>query len=235
MKVGTKSVLFGAHCFLIHPFFVMAAWIKLYGFPLHPAIWLSFFFHDLGYWGKLNMDGEEGETHVEFGAKVIGFLFDRNCTHPDCYKRKYAFNIRDYNSRNTFANCKPTRCKECYKWYMFSLYHSRFYAKKDGVNPSRLCIADKLAICLEPYWLYLPRVNWSGEIKEYMKLSGANKYDGEPVSKYESMKLSTKSQKDWYIAMTTYLLRWVEEHKDGKTDSWTPEIKKAIDSNGVWK
>lgn len=77
MKIGTKSVLFGAHCFIIHPFFVMIAWFKLYGFTLHPAIWLSFFFHDLGYLGKPNMDGEEGEKHVELGAKLLEFLFGK--------------------------------------------------------------------------------------------------------------------------------------------------------------
>jgi hypothetical protein len=30
MKLGTKSVLFGAHCFLLHPWFVAAGWWKLY-------------------------------------------------------------------------------------------------------------------------------------------------------------------------------------------------------------
>jgi hypothetical protein len=55
MKVGTKSVLFGAHCFLIHPFFVAAAWIKLYGFPWDPRLWIAFFVHDLGYFGKPNI------------------------------------------------------------------------------------------------------------------------------------------------------------------------------------
>lgn len=197
MKIGTKSVLFGAHCFFIHPIFVFAAWWKLYGFPLDPRLWVAFFVHDLGYWKKPNMDGPEGETHVEFGAKIME-IFGK-------------------------------------KWAEFSRYHSRFYAKKDGVNPSKLCIADKLAICLEPHWLYLPRVNWSGEIKEYMKLAGQRENDGEPVSKYESMKISTKSQKDWFDAMTSYLRRWVEEHKDGKTDNWTPEAKQAIDTNGVWQ
>jgi hypothetical protein len=49
------------------------------------------------------------------------------------------------------------------------------------------------------------------------------------------MKLSTKSQKDWFDAVKSYLLRWVEEHKDGKVDTWTPEIKQAIDKNGTWK
>ncbi|MBC7088707.1 MAG: hypothetical protein H5T96_09635 [Tissierellales bacterium] len=192
MKIGTKSVLFGAHCFLIHPWFVMIAWIKLYGFPLHPAIWLSFFFHDLGYLGKPNMDGEEGETHVELGAKILGFLFSK-------------------------------------KWADFSRYHSRFYAKKDGVNYSKLCVADKLAITLEPYWLYLPRVNWTGEINEYMAQAKNN--DG----KYNSMSITTENQKAWFKDVCDYLKKWVNEHKDLKEDLWTPNTKQSITKTGVWK
>jgi hypothetical protein len=145
MEVGTKSVLFGAHCFFIHPIFVFIAWWKLYGFPFDPRLWVAFFVHDLGYWGKPNMDGAEGETHVEFGANVMSWLFD-------------------YWFTNSFGTRYHTRI-----WKNFSLYHSRFYAKKDGMKPSKLCYADKLAICLEPSWLYLPRVILSGEIKEYMK------------------------------------------------------------------
>jgi hypothetical protein len=182
MKIGTKSILFGAHCLLIHPFFVMVAWIKLYGFPFHPAIWLSFFFHDLGYLGKPNIDGEEGETHVELGAKILEFLFNK-------------------------------------KWADFSRYHSRFYAKKNGVNYSKLCVADKLATTLEPYWLYLPRVNWTGEIYEYM----AQTKNGD--GKYKTMKITTESQKKWFADVCDYLKKWVKEHKELKVDTWTPNTK----------
>lgn len=185
MKVGTKSVLFGAHCFFIHPIFVFIAWCKLYGFPFDPRLWIAFFVHDLGYIGKPNMDGKEGEKHVDFGARLMGILFGE-------------------------------------KWADFSRYHSRFYAKKYGVNPSKLCIADKLAICLEPSWMYLPRANWSGEIKEYMNISKERESNGEPMNKYESMKLSNKSQKQWHRSMKSYMKRWVEEHKDGREDKWTP-------------
>lgn len=179
MKTGTKSVLFGAHCFLIHPIFVMIAWIKLYGFPYHPAIWLSFFLHDIGYIGKSNMDDEEGERHVELGAKILGFLFGK-------------------------------------KWYYFSKYHSRFHSKKDGVIYSKLCVADKLAICLEPYYIYLPRVNWSGEIIEYMNHA--------KNGKYQTMKLSTENQKKWFSDVCKYLKEWSYEHKDLKKDTWTPTL-----------
>ena len=75
MKVGTKSVLFGAHQFLIHPWFVAYSWWKLYGFPFDPRLWIAFFTHDLGYLGKPNMDGPEGEKHPYFAARLMGCLF----------------------------------------------------------------------------------------------------------------------------------------------------------------
>lgn len=93
MKIGTKSVLFGAHCFLIHPCFVFAAWWKLYGFPWDPRLWVAFIVHDWGYWGKPNMDGPEGETHPELGAKIMSFLFDR----PGKFRKWYYFTL--YHSR----------------------------------------------------------------------------------------------------------------------------------------
>ncbi|MDH6310575.1 hypothetical protein M2451_003335 [Dysgonomonas sp. PFB1-18] len=186
MKVGTKSVLFGAHCFFIHPIFLFIAWCKLYGFPFDPRLWVAFFVHDLGYIGKPNMDGKEGEAHVELGAKIMGFLFGK-------------------------------------EWADFSKYHSRFYAKNDNVKPSRLCVADKLAICLEPAWFYLLRVNLSGEIKEYMRLAGKSKYKGESLNRDEYMNLDTGTQMGWFTSMVSYMKRWVDEHKDGKEDTWTPK------------
>lgn len=65
MRAGTKSVLFGAHQFLLHPFFVGAAWWIIYRkLPrLHELA--AILTHDLGYWGAPNMDGPEGEAHPE--------------------------------------------------------------------------------------------------------------------------------------------------------------------------
>lgn len=77
MKIGTKSVLFGAHCFFLHPWFVAYSWYKLYGFPFDPRLWVAFFVHDLGYFGKPNMDGEEGEQHPYWGAFIMGALFGK--------------------------------------------------------------------------------------------------------------------------------------------------------------
>ena len=75
MKVGTKSVLGGAHCFFLHPFFVAWGWTRLFGFPWDPRLWAAFAFHDVGYFGSGDMDGAEGEQHVVVGARIMGALF----------------------------------------------------------------------------------------------------------------------------------------------------------------
>jgi hypothetical protein len=75
MRVGLKSLLGGAHCFALHPFFVAWGWIKLYGFPWDLRLWAAFFLHDIGYITCFAMDGKLGEKHVLLGAKVMNWLF----------------------------------------------------------------------------------------------------------------------------------------------------------------
>ena len=134
MRVGTKSVLFGAHCFFIHPVFVAAGWSILFGFPWDLRLWAAFFLHDLGYLFTENMDGPEGEEHVHLGANIMGLLFG------------------DW-------------------WADFTLRHSRYWAKRNGVSVSKLCYADKLAFAMTPGWLYLPMARATGELAEYMAKS----------------------------------------------------------------
>ena len=95
MKIGTKSLLFGYHCFFIHPFFVAYSWYKLYGFPYDPRLWFCFFLHDIGYLGKTYMDDKIAETHPEVGARIIKFLFG-NKWHLFCllHSRFYAKKLR---------------------------------------------------------------------------------------------------------------------------------------------
>lgn len=204
LSIGTKSVLFGVHCWFLHPWFVAWAWWKLYGFPVDPRLWVAFFVHDLGYIGLPNMDGPEGERHVEWGARVMTHLFDGKPS------RDFEFVI---------LNAGGQRCA-IGPWGQLCLFHSRFYARRYGFPFSRLCVADKLSFCLTPSWLYLPMARWSGEIYEYMELAKARTEAGEP--KYASIKLSTDSQHRWWLDVNEYLRRWVEEHKDGREDTWTP-------------
>lgn len=180
MTIGTKSVLYGAHCFLLHPWFVALAWWKLFGFPCDPRLWVAFFVHDLGYIGKPNMDGEEGEEHPSLGGDIMHRLFGIH-------------------------------------WGVWTETHSRFYAKRRGVDHSALCVADKLAVVLTPAWLYLPMVNWTGEIHEYMThaVEGA---DG----KYRREGLSTENQHAWLASVKSYLAGWVAEERD----KWTQQAVK---------
>lgn len=136
MTIGTRSLLFGAHQFILHPFFLAIAWWQLYGPPLDPRLWIAFLVHDWGYWGKPNMDGPEGERHPELGGRIMARLFG------------------------------PA-------WGDFTRLHSRYYAKRERREPSRLCAADKLILLVTPRWLYLPLVQLSGEAAEYRALYAA--------------------------------------------------------------
>lgn len=180
MTVGTKSVLFGAHQFLIHPWFVAWGWWKLYGFPWDPRLWISFFVHDLGYIGKPNMDGKEGELHPYWGACLMGVLFGR-------------------------------------KWFEFTLYHSRFLAKANNADMSRLCIADKLAIALTPTWLYLWLTSFTGEIHEYMERSEPRERSLLPIdTKYVGYNIYDPDPRQWYENVRKYLAEWVKTKHDFK-------------------
>lgn len=190
MRVGTRSVLFGAHCFFLHPWFVAAAWSKLYGFPWDPRLWLAFGMHDIGYLGKPNMDGDEGERHPEVGAAIMRRLFGA-------------------------------------KWGDLCLGHSRYYCKRFGMKPSRLCFADKLSFSLTPWWLYLPMASATGEIREYLK--NAQKADS------GHWKPTGYDKRKWHAQLCDYMRAWVAEHIDGADDTWTDGARKAVTESGGWK
>lgn len=192
MKVGTKSILWGVHCFLVHPLLVALAWKRLYGFPWDIRLWVAFFVHDLGYWGKSNMDGPEGETHPELGGRIMGWLFDFNalswrftlwwCWHNLRYK------LHLYNCFHMFT----------YKWEEFTAGHSRYYAKTKGIPVSRLCAADKLAFCFEYRWFYLLRARLSGELYEYLRNSNFANYIN-----------NKHCRRHWFNSYRQQMLRWV--------------------------
>ena len=205
MRLGTKSVLFGAHCFFLHPWFVAWGWWKLYGFPFDPRLWVAFFVHDLGYLGKPNMDGPEGETHPVLGAQIMHCLFDD----------KYTIVAED--------EVHP----ESFRWHDFSLYHSRYYAKANHAQPSRLCFADKLSFALTPAWLYLPMVTATGEIREYLK--NAQKADSGHWTP------TGFDKRKWHAQLCKYMIDLVEAHKNGAKDTWTDSNRHAKTDSGVWK
>lgn len=197
MKIGTRSVLFGAHCWFIHPWFVALAWWKLYGFPWNPKLWVAFFVHDLGYLGKSDLDGPEGERHVELGARVMSRLFDGNPGH----------------FTHVGVNVDPGKCVWIGPWGQLCLFHSRFYAKRYAYPFSRLCVADKLAIALTPRWINEPLMRLTGEWQYFEALHA------DPTSKYGQE--DRFEGRDWYDQMVVFCRKWVAEHKDNRPDTWT--------------
>lgn len=141
MRTGTKSLLFGVHQFVWHPLSVWLAWIWLYKSLPGWRETICIIIHDWGYWGKINMDDEEGETHPELGANI-------------------AYDLFRYKGWEFAA-----------EYYRFCLFHSRHYAKRQGHSPSLLCWADKFSITFEPRWFYLLRAWMSGELHEYRNVS----------------------------------------------------------------
>lgn len=141
MNVGTKSILFGVHQFLWHPLTVARAWRYLYGRWPRAWEWVCIFCHDLGYWGKPNMDGEEGRTHPVRGArlaqKIVGWKWPQLSSA--------AFDV--------------------------TIAHSSYYAEIHGLRTSKLYLADKVSILFDPGWLYLLRARATGEIREYVQNS----------------------------------------------------------------
>ena len=193
----------------------MVAWWSLYGFPWDPRLWVAFFTHDLGYVGCRKMDDAEGEKHVEFGARLMHWLFDRpfikkgaeKCEWYDTYPGINCSEWKCPHCRTKWVSVEAPYCS-CqlrFYWQDFCLYHSRFYAKRDGKLFSRLCVADKLAIVLTPSWLYLPLARASGELQEAMGLT---------TTRYAAMNLPSDDPREWHRNVKTYLRKWVEENKE---------------------
>jgi hypothetical protein len=209
MTVGTKSILFGVHCFFIHPFVVAWAWWKLFGFPWDPRLWLCFALHDIGYAGKPNMDGPEGEEHPFVGAQIVSVICDREMS-------------------TWWTPNEPKRTAYLGKWGEFCLLHSRYLAKRYGKQPSRLAVADKLAIAIEPSWLYLPRAIASGEMEDYFEQAlkaEPHKADAEIRPALEKIRWGglVRDPWVWHEGVREYMRIWVERHKDGSADSMTSE------------
>jgi hypothetical protein len=210
-SMGTRSVLYGAHCFLWHWFFVAKAWHALYGWkPVidryvgyvslkDPRLWLAFFLHDIGYIGKEKMDDPSGERHPYTGAAILRSVFGPG-------------------------------------WYYFVLYHSRYLAKASGAQPSLLCLADKYSFVLTPRILYLPFVRATGEIREYMIMDLTRRQAGENRREisYEHEARWRQREELWFTDLKKYMNDWVQQHRDGSDDTWTAaQSRTPITDSGV--
>ncbi len=117
MLTGRKSLLFGVHQFIWHPITVFLAWRRLYGRPN----WKEFVcivIHDWGYWFAPNMDGEEGEKHPEFAARLayrwLGMDYHDICLF---HSRHYARNLKRKPSKLCWAD-KLSILYEPWWWYL---------------------------------------------------------------------------------------------------------------------
>lgn len=54
-----------------------------------------------------------------------------------------------------------------YEWHDFCLHHSRYLSQKLGVEPSKLCWADKFSMLHDWQPFYLFRARLSGELAQY--------------------------------------------------------------------
>ena len=81
MSQGTKSILFGAHQFIVHPYFVYKAF-KLCNYR-KPQFWelICIIIHDWGYWGMDYLIDRKVENwraddgHEKLGARIALRLF----------------------------------------------------------------------------------------------------------------------------------------------------------------
>jgi len=167
MRVGTRSILFGVHQFAWHPLTVALAWHSLYKRWPKWHEWVAIACHDLGYWGKPDMDGPEGRTHPMFGAELAAriayFIEDVGLAfcHPWRSLTDEAFGFERF--------LRATKRRgEVYK---LCIGHSRFYAAEYKVPISALFRADKASLFHDPRWFYLLRAAMSGELEEYMRNS----------------------------------------------------------------
>lgn len=110
-------------------------------------------------------------------------------------------------------------------WHYDPIELIPYLAKKQNAAFSPLCLADKLAIGLTPAWLYLPMVRATGEIDEY--LAKAVVFAKNQEGAKAGLSINAVDQEKWFRDVQTYCTRWVEEHRDGREDTWTPATREG--------
>lgn len=158
MRIGTKSLLFGVHQFLWHPITVALAWKRVY--TRWPCWWecVAIFCHDLGYWGKADMDGPEGITHPYDGAR-------------------YAWRWTEFIAKRVFRYSQDAAERLGRQAWELCITHSYGYCEayknsRGGLlqfAPGPLAFPDKVCVLYDPRWFYRLRGRLSGEIYEFMR------------------------------------------------------------------
>ena len=70
-------------------------------------------------------------------------------------------------------------------------------------------------------------VNWSGEIREYLKNAQTTESSNWKATGYD--------QKRWHEQLCIYMRKWVEEHRDMREDTWTNGQRNGVGRHGVWQ
>ena len=86
-------------------------------------------------------------------------------------------------------------------WGQWTRCHSREYARLSGLKPSTLCIADKMAVCVLPEWLYLAMAVSTGELDEYMENGSQNLVPNGEQGRF-------MSPREWIRKVRHYLGQW---------------------------
>ena len=158
MKIGTKSLLFGVHQFILHPLLTLWGWVILYGWSAekYGLVWwkllVCFAVHDWGYWDRSDIDGDEGVYHVSKGAYLAHKM--------DCYTDNRYYNLCLLHSRSFSQEILYNRIDR--------FGHPRLHQWGiEARQPSMLCWADKLGTAMMPTWLWVFLARLSGELNEY--------------------------------------------------------------------
>ena len=102
------------------------------------------------------------------------------------------------------------------KYHDLCLYHSRHYCRNTGKEPSKLCWADKLSILYEPWWFYLPRACFSGELQEYRQ-----------IADHSGFVTASSTHREWFRIIQDRLIKLGREQSATVIPYANPERKGA--------
>lgn len=94
------------------------------------------------------------------------------------------------------------------EYWELAIAHSRHYAARFYLTPSKLCWADKACVMFYPQWLYLGMARLTGELEEYRMASVPA---GFPQS---------GSDEEWFEWFRLYTLELVAKARHADTLGW---------------
>lgn len=137
MTTGTRSLLFGVHHLLWHPYTVLRAWIELYGKPNWKEL-ICILVHDIGYKGVDDLNSQADHRHPELGARLVRFLFKDNYYYMLClyHSRHYARDAGAEPSKLCYAD--KLSIKYDPKW--FYLFRARLTGEISYYRKESACM-----------------------------------------------------------------------------------------------